>query len=148
VHELTLSDEGRLLPSRVFDVASGGERTLTNFLGDLALSPDGRLLYLADLYHNSIRVINPQSGRVIENWKTARLQDPVMSKCLTRFSLDWVWDGKPAIVQSRAMDDTGYVQPNYKQLRAVRGTRSIYHNNSIQSWRVQESGEVMNVHLS
>jgi sulfane dehydrogenase subunit SoxC len=82
------------------------------------------------------------------NWRTARLQEPVMSKCLTRFSLDWVWDGKPAIVQSRATDDTGYVQPGYRQLRAVRGTRSIYHNNAIQSWLVQESGEVANVQLS
>ena len=80
-------------------------------------------------------------------WRPARLQEPVMSKCLTRFSLDWVWDGKPAIVQSRATDETGYVQPNYRQLRAVRGTRSIYHNNAIQSWLVGESGEVANVQL-
>jgi sulfane dehydrogenase subunit SoxC len=82
------------------------------------------------------------------NWASARLQDPVMSKCLTRFSLDWAWEGKPALVQSRAIDATNYVQPNYKQLRAVRGTRSIYHNNAIQSWLVPESGEVKNVQLS
>ncbi|HMN58231.1 MAG TPA: sulfite dehydrogenase [Ottowia sp.] len=82
------------------------------------------------------------------NWRTARLETPVLDKCLTRFNIDWVWDGKPAIVQSRAMDDTGFVQPNYRQLRAVRGTRSIYHNNAIQSWLVQESGEVKNVQLS
>jgi len=81
------------------------------------------------------------------NWRVARLQEPVMSKCLTRFSLDWVWDGKPAIIQSRARDETGYVQPSYRQLRAVRGTRSIYHNNAIQSWLVEESGEVKNVQL-
>ena len=81
------------------------------------------------------------------NWRPARLEQPVMSKCLTRFNIDWVWDGKPAIVQSRATDDTGYVQPTYRQLRAVRGTRSIYHNNAIQSWLVQESGEVKNVQL-
>ncbi len=89
--------------------------------------------------------ISVDGGR---NWRAARLQGPVMPKCLTRFSLDWVWDGKPAIVQSRAMDDTGYVQPNYQQLRAVRGARSIYHNNAVQSWLVQESGEVKNVQLS
>ncbi len=82
------------------------------------------------------------------NWKTARLQGPVMAKCLTRFSLDWAWDGKPTLLQSRAMDDTGHVQPQTSQLRAVRGTRSIYHNNAIQSWLVQESGEVKNVQLS
>jgi len=82
------------------------------------------------------------------NWRTARLQGPAMSKCLTRFDIDWVWDGKPAILQSRAMDETGYVQPTKGQLRAVRGTRSIYHNNAIQSWLVQESGEVKNVQVS
>ena len=81
------------------------------------------------------------------NWRTARLESPVMSRCLTRFSLDWVWDGKPAIIQSRATDDTGYVQPNYRQLRTVRGTRSIYHNNAIQSWLVEENGEVRNVQV-
>ena len=46
------------------------------------------------------------------------------------------------------MDDTGYVQPTKGQLRAVRGTRSIYHNNSIQTWQVQENGEVRNVQLA
>ena len=81
-------------------------------------------------------------------WRTARLETPVLSKCLTRFNLDWVWDGAPAIVQSRAMDDTSYVQPTYEQLRAVRGSRSIYHNNAIQSWQVQDSGEVKNVQLA
>ena len=54
----------------------------------------------------------------------------------------------PAIVQSRAMDETGYVQPTRPQLRAVRGTRSTYHNNGIQSWLVQENGEVKNVQVS
>ncbi|MFY8084270.1 MAG: sulfite dehydrogenase [Rubrivivax sp.] len=82
------------------------------------------------------------------NWRTARLETPVLSKCLTRFNLQWVWDGRPALIQSRAIDDTGYVQPTYRQARAVRGTRSIYHNNSIQTWLVQDSGEVKNVQLS
>lgn len=82
------------------------------------------------------------------NWRTARLEGPVMDKCLTRFNIDWVWDGKPAIIQSRATDETGYVQPTNRQLRAVRGTRSIYHNNAIQSWLVEASGEVKNVQVS
>jgi sulfane dehydrogenase subunit SoxC len=82
------------------------------------------------------------------NWRTARLESPVMDRSLTRFNIDWVWDGKPALIQSRATDDTGYVQPTYAQLRKVRGSRSIYHNHSIQTWLVQESGEVKNVQLS
>jgi sulfane dehydrogenase subunit SoxC len=45
------------------------------------------------------------------------------------------------------MDETGYVQPMIRQLRAVRGTRSIYHNNAIQTWRVDATGEVSNVQV-
>ncbi|ENO77845.1 sulfite dehydrogenase [Thauera sp. 63] len=81
------------------------------------------------------------------NWRQARLETPVLSKAVTRFNIDWVWDGKPAILQSRAVDETGYVQPSYGQLRKVRGTKSIYHNNAIQSWKVVESGEVSNVQV-
>jgi sulfane dehydrogenase subunit SoxC len=81
------------------------------------------------------------------NWRTARLEGPVLPKALTRFNIDWVWDGKPAILQSRAIDSTGYVQPKINQLRAVRGTRSIYHQNAIQSWLVSENGEVSNVQV-
>ena len=81
------------------------------------------------------------------NWRTARLEGPIQNKALTRFNINWVWDGKPAILQSRAIDETGFVQPSYGQLRAVRGTKSIYHNNAIQSWKVVESGEVSNVQV-
>ena len=81
------------------------------------------------------------------NWRTARLETPILTKAFTRFNIDWVWDGSPAVLQSRVQDDTGYVQPKINQLRAVRGTRSIYHQNAIQSWRVAESGEVSNVQV-
>ena len=81
------------------------------------------------------------------NWRTARLETPVLSKCLTRFNIDWNWDGSPVVLQSRAIDETGYVQPKINELRAVRGTRSIYHNNAIQSWKVAASGEVSNVQV-
>ncbi|MCA3029779.1 MAG: sulfite dehydrogenase, partial [Rhodocyclaceae bacterium] len=45
------------------------------------------------------------------------------------------------------IDETGYVQPQMRQLRQVRGTRSIYHNNAIQSWKLDTNGEVSNVHV-
>ncbi|MEF9943778.1 MAG: sulfite dehydrogenase [Burkholderiaceae bacterium] len=88
--------------------------------------------------------VSTDGGR---SWKTARLQDPVLTKALTRFRFDWNWDGSPALLQSRAVDETGHVQPTMAQLRAVRGTRSIYHNNAIQTWNVQPSGEVWGVQL-
>ncbi len=81
------------------------------------------------------------------NWETAKLESPVLPKALTRFNIGWTWSGAPAILQSRAIDETGYVQPKISQLRAVRGSRSIYHNNAIQSWRVAEGGEVSNVQV-
>jgi sulfane dehydrogenase subunit SoxC len=81
------------------------------------------------------------------NWRRARLETPVLSKAVTRFNLDWVWDGSPGILMSRATDDTGYVQPMIKQLREVRGTRSIYHNNSIQAWKLDVNGELSNVQV-
>jgi sulfane dehydrogenase subunit SoxC len=79
------------------------------------------------------------------NWQEAKLQTPVLSKCLTRFTIPWTWKGERTVIQSRATDETGFVQPTYRQLREVRGTRSIYHNNAIQSWLVDMDGEVSNV---
>jgi sulfane dehydrogenase subunit SoxC len=81
------------------------------------------------------------------SWKQARLEGPVLAKCLSRFNADFVWDGKPVILQSRAMDETGHIQPTVQALRAVRGGRSIYHNNAIQSWLMTENGEVKNVQV-
>ena len=120
-------------------------------------TPSGGQVLLDKGYYNVTGLAWSGRGKIAKvdvsfdggrNWKPARLQTPVLSKCLTRFNIDWTWDGKPAIVQSRATDETGYVQPTYTQLRAVRGRRSIYHNNAIQSWLVEESGEVKNVQLS
>ncbi|MCM0043933.1 MAG: sulfite dehydrogenase [Burkholderiaceae bacterium] len=82
------------------------------------------------------------------NWQQARLESPVLPKCLTRFNIDWAWDGKPYVLQSRATDETGHVQPKIGALRAMRGTRSVYHNNAIQSWQVSAAGEVANVQIS
>jgi len=89
--------------------------------------------------------VSTDGGR---NWRTAVLQEPILPKALTRFRLDWDWEGGPALLQSRVIDETGYVQPTYRQLREVRGTRSIYHNNAIQTWRVGASGEVSNVQVA
>jgi len=81
------------------------------------------------------------------NWQTAELNGLVLPKSLTRFSLPWKWDGKPALLQSRATDDTGYTQPTIAQLRAVRGGWSIYHNNAIQTWHVKKDGVTENVQV-
>jgi sulfane dehydrogenase subunit SoxC len=78
-------------------------------------------------------------------WQQASLQEPILPKCLTRFRLPWTWDGAPAQLQSKAIDETGYVQPPRQALVDVRGTNSGYHFNGIQSWRVLPDGKVSNV---
>ena len=85
-----------------------------------------------------------------KTWADAHLQGPVLPICHTRFRFPWLWDGKPAVLQSRATDETGYVQPMLKQLTDVRGLNgpigSIYHLNAVQSWAVAADGSVTNVH--
>ena len=88
--------------------------------------------------------VSTDGGR---NWRGAQLQEPILSKSLTRFRCDWRWDGSPAFLQSRCSDETGYVQPKLRQLREVRGTHSTYHNNAIQTWQVTVDGEVHNVQI-
>lgn len=120
-------------------------------------SPSGGQMLLDQGFHNITGLAWSGRGKIRKvdvstdggrNWRPARLETPVLSKCLTRFHCDWAWDGKSALLMSRAVDETGHIQPTYAQLRAVRGTRGIYHNNAIQTWLVEESGEVKNVQLS
>jgi sulfane dehydrogenase subunit SoxC len=81
-----------------------------------------------------------------QTWTEAALDGPVLPKCHTRFRLPWTWTGEEAVLQSRAVDETGSVQPTLGELVAVRGTKSVYHLNAIQSWHVAPGGEVTNVH--
>ena len=91
--------------------------------------------------------VSADGGRT---WRRAALQAPILPICHTRFRLPWRWDGKEAVLQSRCVDETGYVQPTLGQLIAVRGLNgplgSIYHLNAIQSWHVASDGKVTNVH--
>jgi sulfane dehydrogenase subunit SoxC len=82
------------------------------------------------------------------NWQTARLDGLVLPRALTRFYVDFAWHGQEMLLQSRAMDDTGYVQPTKAELRKHRGLNSIYHNNGTQTWLVRPGGEVENVEIA
>ena len=71
VYEFNWTD-GKLERARTFQIVPDDKRTHTDFIGDVAVSPDGHILYAAGLYHNAIHVINLQSGRVIEKFATGR----------------------------------------------------------------------------
>ncbi len=77
------------------------------------------------------------------SWRSAVLQEPVLPKCHTRFRSLWRWDGRETLLMSRAVDETGYVQPTLAALRAVRGPGTYYHFNNIRAWRVRSDGAVV-----
>lgn len=118
---ITRPSGGQILKARGFHEISG-----------LAWSGRGRIAAVD---------VSLDGGR---NWQRAHLDDPVLPKALTRFRLPWHWNGAAALLQSRAIDETGYVQPTREQLIAVRGTNSEDHFNAIHTWRVAENGEVSN----
>jgi sulfane dehydrogenase subunit SoxC len=79
-----------------------------------------------------------------KEWKPAELQEPVLTRALTRFRMPWRWDGEEVVIQSRAIDETNYVQPTLAELLAVRGVNHFYHNNAIWPWHISVLGEVSN----
>lgn len=83
--------------------------------------------------------VSTDGGR---SWTRAQLQDPVLDKCTVRFRHLWNWDGKEAVLLSRAVDETGYVQPTYRQLVEARGARTAYHQNNLRPWKVAADGSV------
>jgi sulfane dehydrogenase subunit SoxC len=91
-----------------------------------------------------------------KSWAQAALQGPVNPKAFTRFRMPWRWDGQPVVLQSRAWDEAGNVQPTREEFVAVRGQTSApltsalafpnQHNNSITSWGIDNKGEIKHVY--
>ena len=81
-----------------------------------------------------------------KTWKAAQLQGPVLPMSFTRFRIPWRWDGTSATLQSRAIDETGTVQPTRAALIAKRGRAGYFHYNAIVSWQVSEDGELSHVY--
>ena len=80
------------------------------------------------------------------SWAEAALSEPVLDKAVTRFRMAWRWNGGPAVIMSRAVDDTGAVQPSRDAIVAAKGMNFAYHYNGIQAWGVDGDGQVANVH--
>jgi len=76
------------------------------------------------------------------SWLDATLAEPVLPKAHTRFFTMWDWNGRGAVLLSRATDETGYVQPTRGRLIQVRGPGTDYHFNQIVGWRVDSDGRV------
>jgi sulfane dehydrogenase subunit SoxC len=103
-------------------------------IGGLAWSGRGRIRRVE---------VSADGGRT---WADAALQNPVLPRCLTRFRSPWHWSGRPAILKSRATDESGYVQPERQALISQRGSNGYFHCNAIVSWAVDEDGDVTHVY--
>ncbi len=116
---------------------SGGQRIEPGFIEIRGLAWSGR---------GSVKAVevSTDGGR---SWRRAQLPTPVLPYCHTRFRLEWRWDGEEAIIQSRCVDETDYVQPTREALVAARGTNSFYHYNAIHSWKIDRQGQVTNVQV-
>jgi sulfane dehydrogenase subunit SoxC len=97
-------------------------------------------------------MVSADGGR---SWAEAALQEPVLSKAFTRFRMPWRWDGGTAVLQSRAWDEAGNVQPTRAEFVARRGELKAVppvmafpnqHFNAITSWAVDSTGEVKHVY--
>ncbi len=86
--------------------------------------------------------ITTDGGR---SWVEARLQEPRLPIAFTRFRLPWRFDGREAVIASRAIDESGYIQPSREALIEARGTNSGYHYNGVKLWKVRADGTVTNV---
>ena len=81
-----------------------------------------------------------------KTWQAAILQAPLLPRAFCRFRFGWQWDGQPAILQSRATDDSGQIQPTRTALLAERGHNNFYNFNGIVSWAIDDEGSVSHVY--
>lgn len=144
-----LMDDGK---ARQFTFVMDAKSVITFPSGELKLPKPGFYEISGLAWSGRGRVssveISTDGGK---NWYPAELENPVLPICHTRFRFPWRWDGNEVVLQSRCIDETGYVQPTLEQLVEVRGLNgkfgSVYHLNAIQSWKIAEDGSVKNVQI-
>lgn len=138
-----LLSDGR---SRQFDFVMGVKSVILRPSFGLTLPGPGlyEISGLAWSGHGRVKSVEVSldGGR---SWAAARLEGPALPRAANRFRLAWQWDGAPAVLMSRATDETGAVQPRRSDWIRPFGPNQIYHNNAIQAWAVSANGEIANV---
>jgi sulfane dehydrogenase subunit SoxC len=131
---------------RQFSFVMECKSVITRPSGGMKLAKPGPVEIIGFAWSGNGRItavdVSVDGGR---NWEQAELEAPVLDKMLTRFRYRWNWNGSPAMLQSRAMDSTGYVQPTVADLQKTRAIVGfVQHHNAIQPWSVNAAGEVKN----
>ena len=131
-----------------FTFPMGTKSLITSPSGQMTLNQPGiyQVTGIAWSGRGSIRQVEVSADGG-KTWAEAAIQGHQLDRALTRFTIPWEWDGGDAILQSRATDSRGNLQPTRDEVIASRGTLSFYHNPCIQSWQVDQTGEISNVYV-
>ena len=131
-----------------FTFPMGTKSLITSPSGQMTLNQPGiyQVTGIAWSGRGSIRQVEVSADGG-KTWAEAAIQGHQLDRSLTRFTIPWEWDGGDAILQSRATDSRGNLQPTRDEVIASRGTLSFYHNPCIQSWQVDQTGEISNVYV-
>ena len=131
-----------------FTFPMGTKSLITSPSGQMTLNQPGiyQVTGIAWSGRGSIRQVEVSADGG-KTWAEAAIQGHQLDRALTRFTIPWEWDGGDAILQSRATDSRGNLQPTRDEVIASRGTLSFYHNPCIQSWQVDQTGELSNVYV-
>ena len=132
--------------SRQFTLPMGTKSLITSPSGQMSLNRQGlyQITGIAWSGRGSIRRVEVSADGG-QTWADALLDDQHAHKALARFRIPWQWTGGSAILQSRATDSQGNVQPTRTGLINDVGLLGRYHFHGIQSWGVNSAGEVRNV---
>jgi sulfane dehydrogenase subunit SoxC len=134
--------------AELFTFPMGVKSLITSPSPGLSLGPAGVYQVSGIAWSGGGRIrrveVSADGGR---SWADAALDEHVLPKCLTRFRSPWRWNGGPAVLMSRAIDESGSVQPTRPAVLEGRATNSFYHFNGIQAWQVGADGEVRNVYV-
>lgn len=163
VRRLTITDQpimARNETARYTELQPDGKARMFTFVMEaksLILSPSGGMrlkrpgLYqitgLAWTGNGKIKAVEVSADGG-ETWAEAELQQPILDRAFTRFRMPWQWNGQPAILKSRAIDETGYVQPEREEFIKNRGRHGFFHYNAIVTWQVEEDGSITHIYKS
>ncbi|MEJ6593109.1 MAG: sulfite dehydrogenase [SAR86 cluster bacterium] len=134
--------------AEMFSLAMGVKSLITSPSGKMTLNRKGiyEVTGLAWSGAGAIRGVEISADGGV-NWEPAALQSDARPMALTRFRLPWRWVGQSSILQSRATDTQGNIQPTRTVALARYSAAGFYHYNGIQSWHISNAGVVKNVYV-
>lgn len=160
VRRLTISDQpvmARNETARYTELRQDGKADMFTFTMEaksLILSPSGGMSLKEQGLYQITGLAWTGNGKIKKvevsadggnTWLEAELQEPVLDRAFTRFRIPWQWQGQSAVLQSRAIDETGYVQPERKVLIANKGRHGFFHYNGIVTYKVDPNGSVTHI---